>query len=210
MAKRAHRVVIVRLMPTRAELITLLSRADTAWTTVQGVSRHWRDQRLVTIAFGRYVGALSAAGQPPIATFTARSTHEREDDPIVETVLTVAADRSGRRRRADLVSRRNEPLQPDILVIDGDTFWARTGLSTMTNGGDPRRSHGLAGIIDLMVPSAVPAGFDLAPTGELEEVAGRACAVATAAPRELGLLGEDIRLQGIRHDRRRNRVPAQH
>ena len=35
-----------------------------------------------------------------------------------------------------------------------------------------------------MLPSVVPAGFDLAPTGELEEVAGRACAVASAAPRE--------------------------
>jgi hypothetical protein len=176
-------------MATRAELITLMSRADTAWTTVQGVSRHWRDQRLVTIAFHRRTAALSAAGQPPIATLTARSNNEGDVDPIIETVLTVAADHRGRRRRADLVSRRNEPLQPDTLIINGDTFWARTGSSTTTNAGNPRSSHGGAGIIDLLLPSAVPAGFDLAPTGELDEVAGRACAVASAAPRENDLWG---------------------
>jgi hypothetical protein len=175
---------MVLVMPTRTELITLLSRADSAWTTVQGVTRHWRDQRLVTIGFHQHTAALSAAGQPPITRLTARSNHEGDVDPIIETVLAVAADHRGRRRRADLVSRRNEPLQPDVLVIDGETFWARTGSSMTTNGGDPRRSHGLAGIIDLMLPSAVPAAFDLAPTGEMEQVAGRACAVASAAPRE--------------------------
>jgi hypothetical protein len=171
-------------MPTRAELTALLSRADTAWTTVEGVSRHWRDQRLVTIAFRRYVDRFSAAGQPPIATLIARTSHAGEDDPIIETVLAVAADRRGRRRRADLVSRRNEPLQPDTLVINGDTFWARTGSSMTINGGNPRSSHGGAGIIDLMLPSSVPAGFDLGPTDEMDEVARRACTVVSAAPRE--------------------------
>jgi hypothetical protein len=115
---------------------------------------------------------------------TATSSRAGEDDPIVEAVLAVAADHRGWRRRADLVSRRNEPLQPDILVINGDRFWARTGSSTMRNAENPRGSHGGAGIIDLMLPSAVPAGFDVGPTGEVEQVADRACAVANAAPRE--------------------------
>jgi hypothetical protein len=40
-------------------------------------------------------------------------------------------------------------------------------------------------MINLLLPSAVPAGFDLAPTRELEQVAERTCAVATAAPRDI-------------------------
>jgi len=52
----------------------------------------------------------------------------------------------------------------------------------MTNAGDPHHSHGGADIAALLLPSAVPAGFDLAPIGEQEVVANRPCAVAAASP----------------------------
>jgi hypothetical protein len=152
------------------------------------MSRHWRRHDLVTIAFHRHVGALRAAGQALSATVVAAGG-EPGDDLIRESVLVVAADRDGRRRRADAVSRRGEEWQPDTLVIDGDTYWARTGTVVTTNHGDPRSSHGGADIIRLLLPSGVPAGFDLAPSGEVEQVAGRTCAVATAAPREADPFG---------------------
>ncbi len=161
----------------------MLSRADTAWTTVQGVTRQWRRHVLVTSAFEQYFEMLLAAGQQSMAS--ARATRDDgDDDPIIESVLAVAADSHGRRRRAHAVSRRGEEWQADTVVIDGDTFWARTGASVVTNEGDPRRSHGGADIVALLLPSAVPAGFDLAATGEQELVAHRPCTVAAASPRQ--------------------------
>ena len=168
-------------MPSQEELIELLRRAGTSWSSARGVARHWRDQSLVNIAFARYVQALAETG--PVATATLAASSDRDDDLTSESVLAVATDRRGRRRRADLLSRRNEQVWSDVVIMDGDTFWARTGTSTVTNDGDPHVTHGGAGIIDLLLPSAVPAAFDLTPSGDLESVAGRTCAVASAAPR---------------------------
>ena len=170
-------------MLTREQLVALLNGADTAWTTAQGVTRQWRRQRLVTIAFEWHVDALEAAGRS-IARITATRDDGDDDDPIIESVLRVAADSQGRRRRVEAVSRRGEEWQADTVVIDGDTFWARTGTSVATNGGDPNHSHGGADIVALLLPSAVPAGFDVAPTDEQDLIADRPCAVGTASPRE--------------------------
>lgn len=189
----ARSIAMVMLMPTQAELIGLLHQADTAWTSVRGVARHWRDQDLVNIAFTRHVRAPREAG--PIAAATLVASREGDDDPMRESVFAIATDRHGRRRRAEAISRRNEHVWADVLVIDGHTFWARTGTSTLTNDGDPNVTHGGAGIIDLLLPSAVPAGFELTPDGDLEVVAGRTCAVARAAPRgnpDLPMLGSEV------------------
>lgn len=169
-------------MVSREQLVALLSAADDAWSTVQGVARYWRRQALTDVAFMRFVDE-EAATDGSVATFQAVQD-EGGDDPIVESVLAVAARRRGRRRRVEALLRRGEEWQADTVVIDGDTFWARTGTSVMTNHGDPNHSHGGADILDLLLPSAVPAGFDLAPTAQREDVASRSCTVVTATPRE--------------------------
>lgn len=172
-------------MVTKEHLVSLLRGADTAWDTVQGVTRQWRRQSLVTVAFERQMAAAEAAGRST-ATFTAtRVDGVDDDDPIIESVLRVAADSRGKRRRIDAISRHGEEWQADTVVVDGDTFWARTGGSVVTNGGDPNYSHGGTEIVDLLLPSAVPTWFDVAPTDEQELVADRPCAVATASPREI-------------------------
>lgn len=98
------------------------------------------------------------------------------------TATPVAVDSRERRRRVDALSRQGELWLPDTVVGDAGTFWARTATSVMTNAGDPHHSHGGADIAALLLPSAVPAGFDLAPIGEQEVVANRPCAVAAASP----------------------------
>jgi hypothetical protein len=167
---------------TREQLIMLLSQADMAWVSVHGTYHRWRRQALVEVAFELHLRPLSAAGSG-IASLTARRDGG-DRDPIIESVLTVAADRHGQRRRADAVSRSGEEWLADTVVVDHSTFWARTGTSVTTNGGDPHSSHGGADFVALLLPSRMLAGFDLASTGELEEVAGRRCVVASASPRE--------------------------
>jgi len=98
-------------------------------------------------------------------------------------VLAVATADSGRRRRADAVSRIGEEWMPDSVVVDGPTFWARTGDVVHTNGGDPHSEHGGADFIRLLVPDEVPDGFDLTLLSERETVAGRPCDVVVAVPR---------------------------
>lgn len=119
---------------------------------------------------------LTALGSPDNAA----------DDPadeVIETVLAVAADRPLRRRRAELVAARGAELRADLLVLDGDTFWARTGGDVLTNHGNPDHSHGGAEIIDqLLCPSYVPALFSLTPHGTTQ-LAGRTCVEVTARPR---------------------------
>jgi hypothetical protein len=152
------------------------------------MGHRWRRHDLVTIAFHRYMEALHDVGEP-VSVYVASASDDSDDDLIRESVLAVAADRGGRRRRVDAVWRRREEWLPDALVIDGDTYWARTGNAVTTNHGDPRSSHGGADIIRLLLPSSLPAGFDLAPTGEVEQIAGRRCAVVSAAPREADQFG---------------------
>ncbi len=131
---------------------------------------------------------MSAAGVS-FSTLTA-SREDSDPDPVIESVLAVAADGRGRRRRAEALRRSGEEWLADTVVVDGATFWARKGTSVATNDGDPRySSHGGADFIALLLPSGVPAGFDLAATGESEEVAGRRCAVVSASPREVDPYG---------------------
>jgi hypothetical protein len=165
---------------TQEQVVLLLSRADTAWRSVRAVARQWERHDLVTAAFMERHEAMAARGA---VLFSAHMAAEDEPDPIIELELAVATDRGGRRRRADVLSRRNDSWLFDTLVVDGDSFWVRTDGVVKSNGGNPRSSHGGADIVSLLLPSAVPAGFDLAVTGEETVVAGRRCAVAEASPR---------------------------
>ena len=109
---------------------------------------------------------------------------EAGTDGIVESVLAVAFDAMGRRRRAQTISRRQEEWLPDLVIVDGPTFWARSGETVQTNGGEERHSHGGTDIVNLLLPSRIPDGYYLSSRGEEEEIAGRMCKVATAVPRE--------------------------
>lgn len=169
-------------MLTQEQAIVLLGQADTAWRSVKAVARQWQRHDLVTAAFHQHFAILAAAGHTALFSVQADGG-EPEPDPIIELVLAVATDQRGRRRRADVQSRRSESWLFDTLVVDGDSFWARTGKAVLSNGGDPASSHGGADIVHLLTPSAVPAGFDLAVTGEEEVIAGRRCAVVEASPR---------------------------
>jgi hypothetical protein len=175
-------------MPTREQLVALLRGADGAWTTVRGVARYWRRPALTDLAFERFVGD-EAADDRSVVTFRAvrddgcDGDGDGDEDPIVEATLAVAAARHGQQRRVHALSRRGEEWQADTVVVDGHTFWARTGTSVETNHGDPNYTHGGADILDLLEPGAVPTGFDLAPTDDREVVAGRPCVVAIATPR---------------------------
>jgi len=167
---------------TREQVIVLLGQADTAWRSVRAVARQWQRHDLVTAAFEQHAAAL--AGNPDVTVFSLRAGDDEPDpDPIIELVLAVATDQRGRRRRADVLSRRGDSWLFDTLVVDGDSFWARTGGAVQSNGGSPASGHGGADIVDLLMPGAVPAGFDLAASGQEEVVAGRRCAVVEATPR---------------------------
>jgi hypothetical protein len=166
---------------TQEEMIVLLAGADTSWLSVRAVARQWQRHDLVTAAFDQHVAALRAA--EGTAVFSVQVDGGGEPDPIIELVLAVATDQHGRRRRADVLSRRNDSWLFDTLVVDGDSFWARTGSAVQSNNGDPASSHGGADIVSLLMPSAVPGGFDLAVTSEEKVIAGRRCAVVEASPR---------------------------
>jgi hypothetical protein len=170
---------------TMAWLVELLHGADTAWTTAQGVTRSWRRHDLVSRAFHREVEEYLENAQPgSVAVMTAESEDSDElDNEVFETVLRVAADRPGRRRRAELLLGRGPDARSNLVVIDGDTFWARTGSELLTNGGDPNSRHGGADVVDeLLCPSYVPAAFALT-VHSWTNVAGRDCIEVTAQPR---------------------------
>jgi hypothetical protein len=173
---------------TTSRLAELMRAADTAWTTAEGVTRHWRRQDLVDLAFQRHFEQLRAhapAGSVALVAAVADDPDAADDttDEVVETVLAVAADRPLRRRRAELLAARGAELRADLLVNDGDTFWARTGDEVLTNGGNPNHGHGGAEIIDqLLCPSYVPALFSLTSHGTTQ-LAGRTCVEVTARPR---------------------------
>jgi len=67
---------ILSAMLSREHVATMLSRADTAWSTVQGVTRQWSRQALVTIAFKRYFDGLPARG---VSMATLSATDGRVD-----------------------------------------------------------------------------------------------------------------------------------
>ena len=145
------------------------------------MARQWQRHDLVTAAFHERAAAIAADGRA--AVFSVQVDDGAERDPITELVLAVATDQRGRRRRADVLSRRGESWPFETLVVDGDSFWARTGSAVQSNLGNPASGHGGADIVSLLMPSAVPGGFDLAVTGDEEVIAGRRCAVLEASPR---------------------------
>lgn len=182
------------MVSTEKDLPARFRVAGRQWSTARGLVRHWRRQELVTIGFLRRRETDAAAGIQAV-TLTARSTQprgreERASGEILESVLAVVAADAGRRRRVDAVSRIGEEWMPDSIVIDGPTFWARTGGDVITNGGDPHSEHGGADFIRLLVPDEVPDGFDLTLLSERETVAGRPCDVVVAVPRDPDPYGE--------------------
>jgi hypothetical protein len=165
------------------DLVASMRRAGSSWTSARGIARHWRDQDLVTEAFHRRSAAMRAAGMS-LATFSARRPEpDGEHDPVIESVYAVAADHGGWRRRVDLLSWHGAEMRADSVVLDGPTFWARTGTAVTTNDGDPNMSHGGTDIVSLLVPSEVPDHFTVgAAESGPETVAGRACVPGTATP----------------------------
>ncbi len=174
-------------MTTPDDLSARLRAAARRWTTARGVVRHWRRQDLVTTGFWRRAD-LDGAARGSTALSAVRSDQasgadEHGGGEVFESVLAVAAADSGRRRRAVAVSRIGEEGMADSVVVDGPTFWARTGERVDTNAGDPHVEHGGADFVRLLVPDEVPDGYDLSMLSERETVAGRPCDVIVALPR---------------------------
>lgn len=161
-----------------------LRAADTRWVAVRGVIRHRRRHDLVTIGFERHFAELASSDTgwrvgPAPDDVVARAIVDRT---VIEAVLAVAADQHGR-RRVEALSRQGDEWLADLVVVDGHTWWARTGDGVLTNDGDTRHQHGGAEELALLMPSRVPLGYDLARTPDTELVAGRACTVVVATPR---------------------------
>jgi hypothetical protein len=98
-------------------------------------------------------------------------------------LATSRADERGFRsalRTAEGRRRRNEEWLPDSVVVDGASWWARTGELIQTNDGDERHQVGGTDMVALLLPSHVLSGFDVQPTAEYETVAGRSCQIAEA------------------------------
>ena len=98
------------------------------------------------------------------------------------TELAVAVQQVPWNLRVDLLIPPGDGAHAEVLVVDGDTFWARTGADTTTNGGDPHTVHGGGHITHLLDPGAVPQLFELTVTGDTR-VAGRAVTAVTATRR---------------------------
>lgn len=148
--------------------------------------RHWRRQDLVSLGFERRRRADEGVGIQ-WATLTAEASAtslraEAQRHDIYESVLAVHATDAGERRRADAISRIGEEWMADSVIVEGATFWARTGEEVLTNGGNPHSGHGGADFIRLLVPDEVPDGYDLTLLEEHETVAGRPCDVLMAVP----------------------------
>jgi hypothetical protein len=177
-------------VPSDEGLLELLASADTAWTTAQGVCRHWRRHDLVLVAFDRHFARLEAGGRPVWSAPSA--AEERVAEPeVTETVRWVAIDRVRSRVRAERLSAPGPEVVPDVLVIDGDHFWARTGTDVATNNGDPGHAHGGTEAVALLEPGYVPSLFDLTPTG-MSTVSERQCATVRATARHAA---EEVPLQ---------------
>lgn len=124
------------------------------------------------------------------ASHAAPANHDAE----AETVVALAVDRTRQRRRVELLSWHGEEFRPDLLVVDGDTFWARTGTDVLTNAGDRNHTHGGDEMIALLQPGDVPVLFDVEATGSEETVAGRLCLPAIAHRRTPEPAGSDTTL----------------
>jgi hypothetical protein len=104
-------------------LVAQLRTAGTAWTTAQGVWRHWRRQDLVRVAFDRHFDRAREQGEHwTRLTFVGPDGAAADDepvDPVIESVWAVSVDRPGRRMRGELVSRRGEEGDPAGACLRG-------------------------------------------------------------------------------------------
>lgn len=157
------------------DLAARLRAAGAGWRTASGTFRTWRDPELATRAF-----LERHAGRGRVAT----AVSDVELESPIEHILRVHAADGGRRRRAEALSRVGERWLDELVVVDEPWFWARTGDRLVTNDGDPSSTHGGADFVLLLTPAEVPAGFELARTDETDTVAGRACDVVVAVPKE--------------------------
>src|SRR5215203_5474706 len=154
------------------ELASRLSAAGTTWRTAQGTWRHWRRQDLVVLAFNRHFNRLREAGEVWTVLIAANADdvdHVEPSEPadsIIESVWSAAIDRPARRMRVALEGASGEELRPDVVVWNGDTFWARTGRSVLTNNGDVDYGHGGDEIRALLEPDYVAALYQLRAIGE--------------------------------------------
>ena len=107
-----------------------------------------------------------------------------EPERELESILRVAAEAQATRRRIEVISRSDsENWMPQTVVIDGNTYWARTGTSVTTNGGNPNMTIGAGTeILGLLVPNTWVFSLDLQATKLIETVAARDCLVADARP----------------------------
>lgn len=160
-------------MTPEAVLAERFRSAGHRWATVHGTYREWRRQDLTDIGFYRYRARVSDAGIETVNSIAIARDGASPHDSVIEAVLTVAASDAGKHRRAEAVSRIGDEWLPDLVVFDGDTFWARTGDAIQTNGGDPDHGHGGADFIRLLTPHEVPDGYDLTALDETEIVAER-------------------------------------
>ncbi|WP_243060007.1 hypothetical protein [Nocardioides sp. SR21] len=167
------------------DLASRLRAAGDRWTTVSGTFRTWRDQPLVTRAFMEWHGLdEQGAGRNRMRAVAVHEMPDAGPKVPVEHLLRVHAAERGRRRRAEALSRVGEMWMDDLVVVDEPWFWSRNGHRVQTNHGDRRTSHGGADFFLLLTPTDVPDGFDLSATDETETVAGRACDLVVATPKE--------------------------
>lgn len=173
-------------MIDESELAARLRSAGRRWSTARGVVRQWRRQELVTLGFHRRTETEAALGlhwvQLTASIEQSPVTEDAAQTDIYESVLAVHAVDAGNRRRADALSRIGDEWMADSVIVNGTTFWARTGDEVLTNGGNPNSGHGGADFICLLVPAEVPDGYDLTPLQQSETVAGRPCDVVKAVP----------------------------
>ena len=85
--------------------------------------------------------------------------------PEYETELRLFVRRVPWRLRAELVSSEGLEGRADLLVVDGSTFWDRTGDEVLTNQGDPTVIHGGGRIARLLLPGRANSLFELSVTG---------------------------------------------
>ena len=121
---------------------TLLGRANGSWRSLAGRLELWEDEAWLDKGRARYHG--SPASQVPSA-----------DEPKGLAYRFVIASEPWRVRMVLVWSRRSPHADsdPDLLVVRGATWWARTGEILVTNDGDSRSSHGLY-YLDLLTQPA--------------------------------------------------------
>lgn len=179
------------------DVAAVLRAAGTRWTTLRGVMRHRRRHDLVTVGFERHFAASAASGTGWRVDRTSETAVDAalDDRSVIEAVLAVAADRDGR-RRVEALSRQGDEWLADLVVVDGPTWWARTGDGVLTNDGDATFRHGGTEELDLLTPDRVPLGYDLVPASDVDVVAGRSCTIVIATPRATpvgaGLPGSEV------------------